>query len=186
VTVDTGSARDADRAPGGGTAAFDAAPDDELRVRLHSCCAAGAWVDHIVVGRPYRSEAALYAASDRATAELDDGGLTQALAGHPRIGDAAPAHSGDGRSAAWSQGEQAGVATAGADVLGELAAANADYERQFGHVYLVCASGRDAAELLTVCRARLDNDPETERGVVLDELAKINRLRLGKLLEEPR
>lgn len=162
---------------------FDVAPEDQLRERLRSCCAAEAWVEKMVIGRPYRSEAALYAASDHATAELDAGGLEQALAGHPRIGGAAPAHGGDGRSAAWSQGEQARVATAGADVLGELAAANAAYEQRFGHVYLVCASGRSAAELLAVCRARLENDPETERGVVLEELAKINLLRLGKLLE---
>ena len=184
MTVDAGSSpRDEDRAPGRGVAAVDAAPVDELRDRLRSCCAAEAWVEEMVVGRPYQSEAALYAASDRATTALDDHGLEQALAGHPRIGDAAPAHGGDGRSAAWSRGEQSGVATAGADVLGELAAANASYEQRFGHVYLVCASGRSAAELLAVCRARLDNDPETERAVVLGELAKINRLRLGKLLE---
>jgi 2-oxo-4-hydroxy-4-carboxy-5-ureidoimidazoline decarboxylase len=181
--VDTGSPRDRGPASGGGVAAFDAAPGDELRGRLRSCCAAEAWVEKMVVGRPYRSEAALYAASDHATAALDADGLAQALGGHPRIGDAAPAHGGDGRSAAWSRGEQAGVATAGADVLGELAAANASYEHRFGHVYLVCASGRSAAELLAVCQARLDNDAETERGVVLGELAKINRLRLGKLLE---
>jgi 2-oxo-4-hydroxy-4-carboxy-5-ureidoimidazoline decarboxylase len=168
---------------GGGVARFDVAPDDELRHRLRSCCAAEAWVEEMVAGRPHRSEAALYAASDRATAALDAAGLEQALAGHPRIGDAAPAHGGDGRSAAWSRGEQAGVWTAGADVLGELAAANASYERHFGHVYLVCASGRSAAELLAVCQARIDNDPEIERRVVLEELAKINRLRLGKLLE---
>ena len=184
MTVDAGSSpRDGGRAPGGEVAAFDVAPDDELRDRLRSCCAAEAWVEQIVGGRPYRSEAALYGASDRATAELDARGLEQALAGHPRIGDAAPAHGGDARSAAWSRGEQAGVGSAGADVLGELAAANASYEQRFGHVYLVCASGRSAAELLAVCRARLENDPETERGVVLEELAKINRLRLGKMLE---
>ena len=181
MTVDTESR--GDPAPGGGVTGFDAAPDDELRDRLRSCCAAQAWVDELVDGRPYRSEAALYAASDHATAELDAGGLEQALAGHPRIGDSAPAHGGDGRSAAWSRGEQAGVAAAGAYVLAALAAANAAYEERFGHVYLVCASGRSATELLAVCQARLDNDPETERGVVLGELAKINRLRLGKLLE---
>jgi 2-oxo-4-hydroxy-4-carboxy-5-ureidoimidazoline decarboxylase len=181
VTVDPESR--GDPAPGGGAAAFDVARDEELRDRLRSCCAAQAWVEEMVEGRPYRSEAALYAASDRATAELDARGLDEALAGHPRIGDAAPAHGSDGRSAAWSRGEQADVATAGADVLGELAAANASYEQRFGHVYLVCASGRSAAELLAVCRARLDNDPETERGVVLTELAKINRLRLAKMLE---
>jgi 2-oxo-4-hydroxy-4-carboxy-5-ureidoimidazoline decarboxylase len=175
VTADPSSSR--------GVVAFDVAPEGDLRDRLRSCCAAEGWVEEMVAGRPYRSEAALYAASDRATADLDDRGLDQALAGHPRIGDAAPAHGSDGRSAAWSRGEQAGVATAGADVLGALAAANAAYEQRFGHVYLVCASGRSAAELLAVCQARLDNDAETERTVVLTELAKINRLRLGKLLE---
>lgn len=167
-------------------AAFDVAPDDELRARLHSCCAAESWVGHMVTGRPYRSEAALYAASDHATLALNADGLAQALAGHPRIGDAAPAHGGDRRSAAWSHGEQAGVATADASLLIDLATANAEYERRFGHVYLVCASGRGAAELLAICRSRLDNDPETERGVVLGELAKINQLRLAKLLEESR
>jgi 2-oxo-4-hydroxy-4-carboxy-5-ureidoimidazoline decarboxylase len=175
VTADASSSR--------GVVAFDVAPEGDVRDRLRSCCAAEGWVEEMVAGRPYRSEAALYAASDRATAELDDRGLDQALAGHPRIGVAAPAHGSDGRSAAWSRGEQAGVATAGADVLGALAAANAAYEQRFGHVYLVCASGRSAAELLAVCQARLDNDAETERTVVLTELAKINRLRLGKLLE---
>jgi 2-oxo-4-hydroxy-4-carboxy-5-ureidoimidazoline decarboxylase len=177
VTLGAGSS------PPDGVVAVDVMPDDELRDRLRSCCAAEAWVEEMVAGRPYRSEAALYAASDHATAGLDERGLEQALAGHPRIGDSAPAHGSDRRSAAWSRGEQAGVATGGANVLGELAAANAAYEQRFGHVYLVCASGRSADELLAVCRARLDNDPETERGVVFDELAKINRLRLGKLLD---
>ena len=171
--------------PAAGWLPFDVAPDDELRLRLRSCCAAHAWAEQMVVRRPFRSEAAVYAASDRATAELDASGLAAALAGHPRIGDAGPAHGSDGRSAAWSRGEQAGVATAGADLRAELAAANAAYERRFGHVYLVCASGRAAAELLAACQARLRNDPETERGIVLGELAKINRLRLAKLLAAP-
>jgi len=168
-----GSPRDA-------VAVVNGAPEGELRDRLQSCCAAQAWVEEMVGGRPYRSEAAMFAASDRATADLDGTGLEQALAGHPRIGETAAGHE---RAAAWSRGEQSGLATAGADVRSELAAANADYERRFGHVYLVCASGRSADELLAVCRSRLDNDAETERGVVRQELAKINRLRLGKLLE---
>jgi 2-oxo-4-hydroxy-4-carboxy-5-ureidoimidazoline decarboxylase len=184
VTVGADSARDGDRAPGGGVAAFDVAPDDELRGRLRSCCAAETWVERMLAGRPYRSEPALYAASDHATFALDAGGLGQALAGHPRIGDTRGAHGADRRSAAWSRGEQAGVATADASLRDELAAANAEYERRFGHVYLVCASGRAAAELLAICRSRLDNDPETERGVVLGELAKINQLRLANLLAE--
>lgn len=159
-------------------AEFNQAPDDDrLRSSLHACCAAESWVNRIVAGRPYPDEAALLSASDAATAELDDTGLAQALAGHPRIGERVAAGHG-----AWSRQEQSGVAGAGADVRAQLAEANAAYEQQFGHVYLVCATGKSADELLALCRARLDNDPATERGVVSTELAKINRLRLGKLL----
>lgn len=169
--------------------AFNTAAHEELRARLVSCCAAGSWVARVLAGRPYGDEAELYAVSDAATGALDDAGLGEALAGHPRIGDRAPTHASDvsaARAGAWSRQEQAGVASAEADVLTALAAANAAYERRFGYVYLVCASGRGAAELLDVCRSRLDNDPVTERAVVLSELAKINRLRLERLLaEEP-
>jgi len=168
---------------GGGTGLLNGLDGAELRARLQSCCRADAWVERVMAGRPYGSEAELLATSDRATAELDADGLAQALSGHPRIGEtAASAHGSDGRSAAWSRGEQSGVAGAGSDLLGELAGANLAYEERFGHVYLVCASGRSAPELLAVCQGRLGNDPETERGVVLEELAKINRLRLLKLL----
>jgi 2-oxo-4-hydroxy-4-carboxy-5-ureidoimidazoline decarboxylase len=77
------------------------------------------------------------------------------------------------------------VAGADADVLAGLAEGNRVYEQRFGHVYLVCASGRSAEELLAVLRGRLDNDPVTERAVVRAELAAINRLRLDQLLGEP-
>ena len=71
---------------------------------------------------------------------------------------------------------------AGSDLLTELAAANRKYEDQFGHVYLVCATGRSAEELLAILEERLGNDPETERRVLRVELAKINRIRLNRLL----
>jgi 2-oxo-4-hydroxy-4-carboxy-5-ureidoimidazoline decarboxylase len=159
-------------------AELNAAPDGaRLRDALRTCCTADSWVARLIADRPYADEAGLYAASDAATAALDDAGLGQALAGHPRIGERAAGH-----APAWSQQEQSGVSTADADVRADLAAANAEYEARFGHVYLVCATGKDAHELLAICRSRLDNDPATERGVVLSELAKINRLRLNKLL----
>ncbi len=153
---------------------FNDAPADELRTALRACCAADPWIDRLIDARPFADEDALATASDQATAELDDEGLAQALAGHPRIGERA-----DG---AWSRQEQSGMSAADADTRAELAAANAEYERRFGHVYLVCATGLRAAELLAVCQARLGNDAATEHAVVLVELAKINRLRLDKLL----
>jgi 2-oxo-4-hydroxy-4-carboxy-5-ureidoimidazoline decarboxylase len=157
-------------------AALNEAPDDDrLRAELAACCAARSWVAALVAGRPYPDQDALFAASDAATAELTDAGLAEALAAHPRIGD----RTGE----AWSRQEQAGMASAGADLHAELAAANAAYEQRFGQVYLVCATGKSAEELLAVCRSRLGNDPATERAVVLAELAKISRLRLAKLQE---
>ena len=160
-------------------ARLNGAAEEELRPALHACCAARRWAARIVAGRPYRDEAELYAASDAATTALDDAGLAEALAGHPRIGGRVGAAHGD-----WSRQEQSGVSDADDAVRAQLAAANAAYEERFGHVYLVCATGRSAPELLEVCRSRLGNEPVAERAVVLDELARINRLRLAKLLSE--
>jgi 2-oxo-4-hydroxy-4-carboxy-5-ureidoimidazoline decarboxylase len=158
---------------------LNAAPAQQLRPKLRSCCAAASWVDHVVAGRPYQDEAALHSASDDAIDALDDAGLAEALAGHPRIGErATAAHSG------WSRQEQAGASAADDDVRAQLAEANAAYEARFGQVYLVCATGKSATELLAICRSRLGNDPSVEQDVVRGELAKINRLRLAKLLHE--
>lgn len=74
------------------------------------------------------------------------------------------------------------MGAAGREVLEELAEGNHAYEERFGHVYLVCATGLSAEEMLARLRGRLGNDEETERDVVRAELAKITRLRLTKLL----
>lgn len=152
---------------------FDRMPDDEARRTLHGVCAAPRWAGKVAAGRPYGSVAAL---QDAAGAALDVDDLGPAMAGHPRIGD----RSATGRSGA----EQAGVAGSGAEVRAELEAGNAAYERRFGHVYLVCAAGRDAQDLLATLHERLGHDPATERAVALRELAAINRLRLAGLVEE--
>jgi 2-oxo-4-hydroxy-4-carboxy-5-ureidoimidazoline decarboxylase len=158
---------------------FNAAPVAGLAEELRACCAAQAWIEAVTAGRPYPGEAALAAASDAATAALDDTGLAQALDGHPRIGERAA-----GADGARSRQEQSGVDGADAGLRAAIAAANVEYERRFGHVYLVCATGRSARELLEICRSRLGNAPAAERGIVLAELAAINRLRLTRLLHQ--
>jgi 2-oxo-4-hydroxy-4-carboxy-5-ureidoimidazoline decarboxylase len=111
-----------------------------------------------------------------AEAALTDADLDDAMAGHPRIGD---------RTAGGaSRREQSGVAGADPGVLAALADGNRAYEERFGHVYLVCATGRSAEELLDVLRTRLGNDPATERAVALGELTAINRLRIARLFGE--
>ncbi len=151
-------------------------PADAARRLLAPCCPAAGWLDAILAGRPYADLAALLAASDAAVSALGEVGLAAALAGHPRIGDRRAAASG------WSAHEQAGVSASDVALAQALATGNADYERRFGHIYLVCATGRSGPELLELLRQRLANEPEQEWPVVAAELAKINRLRLHKLL----
>jgi 2-oxo-4-hydroxy-4-carboxy-5-ureidoimidazoline decarboxylase len=157
-----------------GLAAFNALPAERARDLLLGCCHADRWAANVTAGRPYPALGALLA---RAGEELTDGDVTEALAGHPRIGQAPAA----GQNA-WSRREQSGVGDADEAVLAELAAGNRAYEDRFGHIYLVCASGRSAGELLSILKDRLRNGPDAERHVVRDELRRINDLRLTKLV----
>jgi 2-oxo-4-hydroxy-4-carboxy-5-ureidoimidazoline decarboxylase len=157
-----------------GLAAFNALPDGQARDALLACCSAPRWADEVAAGRPYPSLAALL---DRAATALTEEDAGQALTGHPRIGQAP-----SGAHSSWSRSEQAGVAASGGQVLADLAEGNRAYEETFGHIYLVCAAGRGAPELLRILRERLRNAPDAERQVVRAELSKINELRLTRLI----
>lgn len=143
---------------------FNTADAAEVRPVLTACLAVPRWVDAILGGRPYESREAL---QDAVELPLSSEEIRQAMAAHPRIGEK-PA-------SGWARSEQSGVDNADA-----FAAANAEYEAKFGHVYLVCASGRSGDELLKVLHERLDNDPVTELAVAGRELLKIAGLRLAK------
>ncbi len=144
---------------------------------LFEVCSSTIWARRVLAAAPFRDAQALYDRADRILAELPDAEIDAALDGHPRIGARA-----DNPSSAR---EQARVADAADSVKEALAQKNREYEQRFGYVYLVCASGRSAEELLDILTDRLANDPDTERRVMRSELAKINRLRLERLLSEP-
>ena len=152
---------------------FDSLPAAEAERKLRALCAAPRWAREMAAGRPYGTIDALLAAAERG---LTDADLDAAMAGHPRIGDR--------RAGGRSRREQSAVGAAPADVLDALAAGNLAYEERFGHVYLVCASGRSAEDLLATLHTRLGHDAATERAVALAELAAINRIRLGQLVTE--
>lgn len=160
--------------------AFNAVDADAAAAMIHPCCASTAWARAVVAGRPYPDLDVLSAASDPIINGLSWADVEEALAAHPRIGDRPKIAATTEKR--WSQGEQAGIADADREVLTALADGNAAYEARFGHVYLVCASGKSAEELLGILQDRLDNDPAHEHDVVRRELAAITRLRLTKLL----
>jgi 2-oxo-4-hydroxy-4-carboxy-5-ureidoimidazoline decarboxylase len=155
---------------------FNRLPADMARQCLLSCCSSLRWADAVLAARPYTSVDVLLRRSGASVRALGEADLLAALAGHPRLGDRRPA-------AGWSSQEQSGIGSADAQVLNALADGNAEYERQFGHIYLACATGRSAPDLLAFLRERLHNDRDTEWGVIAAELAKINQIRLRKLID---
>jgi len=146
---------------------------EAARTALTRCCASTQWVQRMLAGRPYAGDPQLFQAAEREWWALDRADWLETFAAHPRIGERA--------SDAWSRAEQSGVTRAGADLRLALREENGAYERRFGHVFLVCATGRGATELLADLKARLAHDPDTELRVVAGEQAKITRLRLEKL-----
>jgi 2-oxo-4-hydroxy-4-carboxy-5-ureidoimidazoline decarboxylase len=156
-------------------AAFNAAPPEAAERDLLECCASGSFAKAITYGRPYPGPAALQTAVDAAFRALSWDDIVEGVNAHPRIGDRVRA---GGQSAA----EQSGAASASDQVRQALADGNLAYERRFGYVFLICASGLSAQDMLDQLRARLGHDIQTERAVVREELLKITRLRLTKLL----
>lgn len=160
-----------------GIEGFNALSDRQAMHALFEVCSSTIWARRVLAGRPFATADALLDRADRILAELPEAEIDAALDGHPRIGERA--HN------ASSQHEQSGVSGADQAVLDELAAGNRAYDDKFGYVYLVCATGKSAPEMLAILTERLENDPETERRVMRVELSKINRLRLDRLLTQP-
>ena len=158
---------------------FNSTPADRLRPALAACCDVPEWVDGILAKRPYGDVAALTAVADQSLRELDDDEVDRALQAHPRIGDRAQ---GVSTEASWSRKEQSGV---GDDpgARRELAEGNRQYEERFGRVFLICATGLSAQDMLTNLRERLMHDDVTEAKVVHEELRKIALLRLAKVVD---
>jgi OHCU decarboxylase len=129
----------------------------------------------MTAARPYRDATSLAHTADAMWRDLSADDWREAFAAHPAIGtkiDLSP----------FSRQEQSGTRGADADTLAELADLNRRYAERFGHVFLVCATGKTAAEMLEIGRKRLGNEPETELAIAAEEQRKITRLRLEKIL----
>jgi allantoicase len=147
--------------------------------QLFACAGSRTWARAMADRRPFASLDALYDAARLAWSTTTESDWREAILTHPRIGETPSQHA---SSSAWSRQEQARALEA-TDAKAALAEMNRAYEARFGMRYIVCASGKSAAELVSLAEARLANDPGKELRVVGDELYKITRLRLDKLLE---
>ncbi|GGV72120.1 MULTISPECIES: 2-oxo-4-hydroxy-4-carboxy-5-ureidoimidazoline decarboxylase [Streptomyces] len=160
-----------------GLARLNASAPAAARAALLRICASTAWADRVLVARPFAAPEELYAAADTALAALTTHDLEEALAGHPPIGRPRPGETASAR-------EQSGMTRASADLKAEMHALNQAYERTFGHVFLICATGLTGEQMRDAAAERLRNTPEQEWRTVRTELGKINRVRLARLIEE--
>ena len=140
--------------------------DDAAAVReLLRCCGSTRWADRMAAARPFADEAAMIECADTIWSSLDPHDWLEACAAHPKIGGAAPTR--------WS-------APAVSD---RLASGNREYEARFGYIFIICATGRSAAEMLEALERRLGNAPDRELRIAAEEQRAITRLRLARLIE---
>jgi OHCU decarboxylase len=169
--------------PAPGIAALNALSGADAAAAFKRCCGSTKWSAAMTIARPFEDVDALLRTGERTWWSLTVEDHLEAFAAHPKIGEAKTPVAGDAK---WSTGEQAGAAAASEQTLAALAEANRAYEAQLGFIFIVCASGRSADEMLRDLRARLSNSREVELRTAAEEQAKITRLRLTKLVEELR
>jgi 2-oxo-4-hydroxy-4-carboxy-5-ureidoimidazoline decarboxylase len=157
-------------------------PLTAARSALARCCGSARWVEAMLARRPFADTPQLLAASDAITAELSRADHLEAFAHHPPIGaDLEALRRKYAGTAALSAGEQAGARAADPATLEALRDQNRAYLERFGYIFIVCASGKSAAEMLALLEQRLGNDPDLELGIAAAEQGKIAKLRLEKL-----
>ena len=154
---------------------LNALDDDAASQEFRRCCGSSRWATRMTQGRPFASVEEMSAAADTAWWALGRPDWLEAFAAHPQIGASAPV-------SAWSAAEQAGVAGAAERTRGRLAEANREYQSRFGYIFIVCATGKSADEMLDLLEGRLRNDPDHELRIAAEEQRKITQLRLTKLL----
>ena len=165
---------------------FNALPSAQAESALRDCCGSARWAASVASRRPYASVEALHKAADSIWWNLERADWLEAFSHHPQIGDKPAGGSESARQ--WAAGEQAGARNAADDVKARLARANRAYFEKFGYIYIVCATGKSADQMLALLGQRLQNDPASELPIAAEQHRLITRLRLQKLLsgEQPR
>jgi len=156
--------------------------DDAFKAALMRCCGSARWADQMAAGRPFKSWTQVQGLAEWLWWQLDDSDWKEAFSHHPRIGaDPEKLAEKFASTADWSGSEQAGVGGADADVIAALADGNKAYEERFGYIFIVCASGLSAQQMLDKLNVRLPHVEENEIRIAAGEQAKITALRLEKL-----
>lgn len=158
---------------------FNNLSKEEAAQHLFSCCGSKHWVDEMMLQFPFSNEQKLIeAATDIWYNKCTETDCKESFAHHPKIGDV------NSLKEKFAGKEQAGVASASDEVINALAKANTDYENKFGFIFIVCATGKSAQEMLDLLNDRLKNSVEEELNIAMGEQQKITIIRFKKLLTD--
>jgi OHCU decarboxylase len=155
---------------------------EEAEGAFLKCCGSTLWARRMLSERPFHDLQELLTKADAVWWSLDAEDWLEAFSRHPKIGEKESARAQAHDAQRWSEQEQSGTNSADEETRLALAEANREYERKFGHIYIICATGKTADEMLSILRERLQNDADRELRVAAEEQRKITHLRLRKLL----
>jgi len=153
---------------------------EEAARELLPCCGSAAWAAAMAAKRPMTDEFAVLAASDEIWRGLGEANWLEAFRSHPRIGESRAEKPAGAQSSVWSEQEQQKASTAEEALKTALKWGNREYEQKFGRIFIVCATGKSASEILEILRRRLHNDDATELQLTAEEQRQIMQIRLRK------
>ncbi|MFT5209929.1 MAG: 2-oxo-4-hydroxy-4-carboxy-5-ureidoimidazoline decarboxylase [Flavobacterium sp.] len=153
----------------------------DQRATLLKCCSAKAWVDLMLVNAPFYDKSSLLECADKCWKGLKETDYLEAFTGHPKIGDLDSLRGKYSNTATFASREQSGAAGADEDVLKMLAVGNKSYEKKFGFIFIVCASGKSAEDMLSQLQSRMVNDRETELTNAVEQQRQIFNIRIKRL-----
>jgi allantoicase len=169
--------------PATGMERFNRLSKQRAAKALLDCCGSMKWAQQMAKQRPFPSPVALFQAADTIWSELPQEHWLQAFRHHPPIGAKKAKSKQSAAASRWSAKEQSTVQSAAPEVLSALAEENKTYAKKYGHVFLICATGKTSEDILQALRQRMSNDPDVELRIAAEEQRKITRLRLEKLLQ---
>lgn len=158
-------------------------PSGEAESELLKCCGSRRWAHRMVQARPFADWDELTKKAEQIWWALEPADWLAAFHSHPKIGEKKAAATTSEQSKQWSEAEQSGVSNAAAETLQGLAELNPQYEKKFGYIFIVCATGKSSEEMLRILRARLENCSDDELRIAAGEQARITQLRLKKLID---
>jgi 2-oxo-4-hydroxy-4-carboxy-5-ureidoimidazoline decarboxylase len=164
-------------------AEFDHLAPSQKRALLFQCCGSAAWVDKMMTMPPAEDLIDLFEDAEEKWYECTEEDWKEAFTHHPKIGDIDAVRKRFSHDQ-FANGEQSSVNSASETTLEMLAQGNREYEKKFGYIFIVCATGKSADEMLAILSSRMNNSPEEEIKNAMDQQGKITRLRLEKLFQD--